>query len=408
MTPVLRASLLPLLCAAPLAAQTVDAPAGKPDTSRAAARPPTAPNGTPPATAHPAAAPSTTNPGATGSRSTTAPITPAPRASATTAPPLPVAPRPPILGTATTHASVSPAENGCTIRDITRLGRNPTPGELRCRYHARGPGKFGLLSYLDVPVYQPLTPQPGTHVVGVPGMPHPLPGESYEQWEWRVLRSTFGPAVRSVHREMELLDPIFASKLMQFERELRARGVRAVRRETWRSAERQAYIFQQGRSRPGPISTTTLTSWHNRVDRMGRPAARAADYDVSPRDLPLFHQVAAQLGIEGYGADSNDPGHVYLPDTDAAAGMEIAVLRLVPRVAHVTLETGRPYDERPIPGMPNYWRELTADFLSLWRAFPATEVRALTPPQLSTLRAPKPPPPPPPPPVPDRRRGRRH
>ncbi|HSU14708.1 hypothetical protein [Longimicrobium sp.] len=344
MTPVFRAALLPLLCAAPLAAQTAAAPpngSGPPDTSRAAVRP------------------------------------------------------------------AAPAPNGCTIPDITKLRRNPTPSELRCRYRARGPGRFGLLSYLDVPVYQPRTPQPGTHIVGVPGMPHPLPGESYEQWEWRVLRSTFGPGVRGVHREMQLLDPVFASRLVQFERELRARGVRAVRRETWRSPERQAYFFQQGRSRPGPISTTTLTSWHNRVDRMGRPAARAADYEVAPRDLPLFHQIAAQVGIEGYGADSNDPGHVYLPDTDAAAGMEIAVLRLLPRVPHVTLETGRPSDETPIPGMPNYWRELTSLFLSRWVAFPAVEVRPVPTPRLTALRAPKLPPPPPPP-APRGRRGRRH
>jgi hypothetical protein len=355
-TPVFRASLLPLLCAAPLAAQTVPVPgSGPPDTSRAATRP-----AAPPVPTRPAAVP-----------------TPA------------------------------VALNGCMIPDITRLRRNPTAAELRCRYHARGPGRFGLLSYLDVPVYQPVTPQPGTHIVGVPGMPHPLPGESYEQWEWRILRSTFGPGVRGVHREMELLDPIFASRLMQFERELRAHGVRAVRRETWRSPERQAYIFQQGRSRPGPISTSTLTSWHNRVDRMGRPAGRAADYEVSARDLPLFHQIAQQVGIEGYGADSNDPGHVYLPDTDAANGMEIAVLRLLPRVPHVTLETGRPYDEQPIPGMPNYWRELTSIFLSRWVAYPAVEVRPLAVPALAPLRAPARPPPPPPP-VTTRRRGRRH
>jgi hypothetical protein len=310
---------------------------------------------------------------------------------------------PPLAGR---QMGAATSASACTIADITKLGRNPTASELRCRYHARGPGRFGLLSYLDVPVYQPKTPQPGTHVVGVPGMPHPLSGESYEQWEWRILRSTFGPAVRGVHREMELLDPIFASRLMQFERELRAHGVHAIRRETWRSPERQAYIFQQGRSRPGPIATTTLTSWHNRVDRMGRPAARAADYEVSPRDLPLFHQIAAQVGIDGYGADSNDPGHVYLPDTEAASGMEIAVLRLLPRVPHVTLETGRPYDEQPIPGMPRYWHDLTADFLSRWTAFPTVELRPLSVPALTEIRAPKPPPPPPP--AEPRRRGRRH
>ncbi|HEX8903734.1 MAG TPA: hypothetical protein VF771_02690, partial [Longimicrobiaceae bacterium] len=132
-----------------------------------------------------------------------------------------------------------------------------------------------------------------------------------------------------------------------------------------------------------------------------------ADYAVAARDLPIFHQVAAELVLETYGADSNDPGHVYLPDTESASGMEVAVLRLLPRVPHVTLETGRPYDEQPIPGMPNYWRELTADFLSLWRAFPTVELRALPTAQLSAIRAPRPPPPPPPP-LTQSRRGRRH
>lgn len=272
--------------------------------------------------------------------------------------------------------------------------------ELRCRYGARGPGRFGLLSYLDIPVYQPRTPQPGTHVVGVPGMPHPAPGESYEQWEWRVLRTPYGAAARDVHRETELLDPVFASRIIAFERALRAHGVAARRRETWRSPERQAYVFQQGRSRPGPIATSTLTSWHNRVDRLGHAAARAVDYDVAPGDLPRFYQLADSLGIEGYGADSNDPGHVYLPDTDAATGMELAVLRLLPRVPYVTLETGRPYDEQPIPGMPRYWRELTALFISRWEGFANPDVTLpRVDPGPVTVRAGRLPPPPPPPPA---------
>src|SRR5215218_4084721 len=315
---------------------------------------------------------------------------------------------PPAVARAQASSTTSGGMEGCTIRDITRLGRNPTPGELRCRYAARGPGRFGLLSYLDVAVYQPRTPQPGTHVVGVPGMPRPAPGESYEQWEWRVLRTTYGPSARTIHRETELLDPVFASRLLEFERRLRQRGVRASRRETWRAPERQAFIFQQGRSRPGPIATSTLTSWHNRVDRLGRPSARAADYAVAPRDLPLFHQVAAELVLETYGADSNDPGHVFLPDTEAATGMEVAVLRLLPRVPHVTLETGRPYDERPIPGMPNYWRELTALFITRWEPWAKTDVAlaAVAPGAIRPPPAPPPPPQPAPPPV-RGRRGRR-
>jgi hypothetical protein len=257
-----------------------------------------------------------------------------------------------------------PLVNPCSVRPIERLGRNPTPSELRCRYNARGPGRFGLLSYLDVPVYQPATPLPGTHVVGVPGMPHPDPGESYEHWEWRVLRTVFGSEVRRTYREMDLLDPIFASKLRRMEQALAGRGVRVRRRETWRAPQRQAWLFQQGRSRPGFFATSTLTSWHCRVDRLGRAAGRAADYDVAPSQMPAFHAAAAEMGLESYGADSNDPGHVYLPDTDAAAGLELAVLRLIPRVPHVTLATGRPDGELQPLGALARWRQLTQIFIS--------------------------------------------
>jgi hypothetical protein len=292
-----------------------------------------------------------------------------------------------------TEPAARPPINPCTVRPIERLGRNPTPDELRCRYRAMGPGRFGLLSYLDVPVYQPATPLPGTHVVGVPGMPHPDPGESYEHWEWRILRTVFGAEVRRTYREMELLDPVFASKLRRMEQTLAGRGVRVYRRETWRSPQRQAWIFQQGRSRPGTFATSTLTSWHCRVDRLGRAAGRAADYNVAPSQMPAFHRAAAEAGLESYGADSNDPGHVYLPDTDAAAGLELAVLRLIPRVPHVTLATGRPEGE-PL-GALHRWRQLAQTFIAeSFTPLPAADVvRATFPPVGVIRRAPPPPPP---------------
>jgi hypothetical protein len=262
------------------------------------------------------------------------------------------------------HSSAPRTWEECGIAGLQNLKRNPTAAELRCRFGGSGPGEFGLLSYLDVPVYRPVTPLPGTHIVGVPGMPHPAPGESYEQWEWRVLRTTFGPSVRSVQNDLAQLDPVFESMIRRFERELRTRGVYARRRETYRTAERQAWLFQQGRSRQGSFATTTLTSWHSRVDRLGRPAARAADYEVAGGSLPRFHAVAAEIGLQSYGADSNDPGHVYLPDTDAAVGIELAVLRLLPRVMHVTLATGRPEGEWQPRGAAEEWRRRTRDFIS--------------------------------------------
>lgn len=252
----------------------------------------------------------------------------------------------------------------CGIQSIETLRRNPSAAEMRCRFDATGPGAFGLLSYQDVPVYRPLTPLPGTHTVGVPGMPRPALGESYEAWEWRVLRTTYGPFVRNVQNDLMQLDPVFMSMIRRFEAELRRRGISARRRETYRTAERQAWLFQQGRVRPGPFATTTLTSWHSRVDRLGRPAARAADYNVSGGNLPRFHALAAEIGLQSYGADSNDPGHVYLPDTDAATGTELAILRTLPRVMHVTLATGRPEGEWQPPRAVENWRRMTREFVS--------------------------------------------
>ena len=256
------------------------------------------------------------------------------------------------------------AWSDCGMPPPEEMRRTPIAAEMRCRYNAVGPGAFGLLTYLDVPVYRPATPLPGTHVVGVPGMPHPVPGESYEAWEWRMLRTVFGAEVRRVRNDPAELDPVFLSMIRRFERALAARGVRARRREAYRTAARQAWVFQQGRVRPGPIATTTLTSWHTRVDRLGRPAARAADYHVSPAHLPRFHQVAAEIGLHSYGADSHDPGHVYLPDTDAASGLEIAILRTLPRVMHVTLATGRPEGEYQPRGAAERWRARTREFVA--------------------------------------------
>lgn len=233
----------------------------------------------------------------------------------------------------------------CGLANLPALGRDPLPGELACLYGGRGPGRFGLLSYLDVPVYQPRTPLPGTHVIGIPGLPAPAPGESYEGWEWRVLNTGYGPEVRRAYNGLELLDPVVASKIVRFERALAEAGIRARRRETFRTPERQAFIFQQGRSRPGPVATTTLTSWHCRMDAVGRPAGRAVDYDVPGSQLPRFHQIAQDVGLQGYGSDSNDPGHVYYVGSEWLTGTEVAVMRMMPRVPHVTLATARPTDE---------------------------------------------------------------
>jgi hypothetical protein len=240
---------------------------------------------------------------------------------------------------------------------------NPSEAELRCRWGITGEGRFGLVSYSDVPVYQPTTPMPGTHIVGVPGLTGPRPGESFEAWEWRMLRTEFGPEARTPQTDLELLHPFAASRIMRLEKALRAEGIPVVRLETWRSPDRQAHLFQQGRSRPGPLATATLTSWHCQYDAQGIPAGRAVDYRVPWSQMKRFHEIVDSLGLASFGADSNDPGHVYLPLPEAVDDMEIVLLRLLPRVPVVTLATGIPVDQ-PVPaGGRAALRRAVADFV---------------------------------------------
>lgn len=251
--------------------------------------------------------------------------------------------------------------------------RDPLPGELRCRHGVWGPGRFGLLAYADVPVYQPQTPLPGTHTAGVPGMPAPARGESFEAWEWRVLRTRFGTDEQRVERSTRLLDPFVAARVLRLERRLAEEGIPARRRETWRSPFRQAFLFQQGRSRPGPLATATLTSWHCATDAAGGPAGRAVDYNVPSGRLGRFHEIAAEVGLFSFGADSNDPGHVFLPPE--LPGPEIAMLRLLPRVREVTLATGRPADE----AVDAVTRSLHRAALKRWLAAPFAPLPELRP-----------------------------
>ncbi len=270
-------------------------------------------------------------------------------------------------------ASLQAEVPACALTDFTALRRDPTPGELRCRYGVSGPGRFGLAEYMDVPVYQPATPLPGTHVVGVPGLPGPRRGESFEAWEWRVLRTEFGPEARRVHRGLDVLQPRFAERIVRLEQSLSAEGIRFGRRETWRHPERQAFLFQQGRSRPGPLATSTLTSWHSRVERDGRPAGSAVDYDVPGSQMRRFHEIVREVGLESYGADSNDPGHVFLPGEESVSGAEVAMLRIVPRVPVVTLATGRPVTESVTRAALAELREAVRELVSLPRPAPRVE-----------------------------------
>jgi hypothetical protein len=265
----------------------------------------------------------------------------------------------------------------CQETNFQEIGRNPSRAELRCRHGVTGPGRFGLLSYADVPVYQPATPMPGTHLIGVPGQARPQPYETFEEWEWRVLGMRFGADVHEVHRDLETLHPDVADRIRSLEARLATEGIRFSRRETWRSPRRQAYLFQQGRSRPGPLATATLTSWHAQMDEWGRPAGRAVDYDVPGSSMKRFHEIAAEFGLMSFGDDSNDPGHVFLPLVDALPPPELALLRTIPRVPEVTLATGLPVDRRLPPGGRDALRTAVVSFAAA----------PFTPPPLPSLAA---------------------
>ncbi|MBA2670505.1 MAG: hypothetical protein H0U67_09055 [Gemmatimonadetes bacterium] len=245
-----------------------------------------------------------------------------------------------------------------------RFERNPSREEILCRYGVAGPGRFGLLAHQDVPVYQPATPMPGTHLAGVPGHAQPKPWETFEEWEWRVHRTDYPAHTRVAQQSLELLAPQAAARIMVLERRLTVEGIHFTRRETWRSPDRQAYLFQQGRSRPGAIATATLTSWHGQMDEQGRPAGRAVDYTVAPSRMRRFHQIANELGLSSYGADSNDPGHVYLPTNESIEAAEVQMLRLLPRVPVVTLATGLPVDRRLPAGGRVQLREAVSNWVS--------------------------------------------
>lgn len=251
----------------------------------------------------------------------------------------------------------------CGPLDLEAMRVNPTATELKCHFGVTGPGRFGLLSYVDVPVYQPATPMPGTHLIRVPGHARPTFMETFERWEWRVHRTRYGPDARVVHRSLDLLAPALAERITALEQRMRDENISFVRRETWRSFARQAYLFQQGRSRPGPLATTTLTSWHSAMSVDGRPAGRAVDYDIAARNLERFHQLAAEAGLHSFGHESHDPGHVFLPNLEDIPAIDIAVLRTLPRVPEVTLATGLPSDRNLPPGGRDAVRRTLAEFV---------------------------------------------
>lgn len=114
---------------------------------------------------------------------------------------------------------------------------------------------------------------------------------------------------RRVERGMERLDPEFRSRLTRVVERMRAEHGHEVKVvETLRPQERQDFLYEQGRTRSGPVVTWTRSSNHTR--------GRAADVMIdgtynNPKGYARLAEVAVEEGLRTLGP--KDPGHVELP-----------------------------------------------------------------------------------------------
>lgn len=65
-----------------------------------------------------------------------------------------------------------------------------------------------------------------------------------------------------VYRGLDKLQPEMRTRVDDFIKNVNSRGISIVITETWRSQERQEYLYSLGRTRPGNIVTWTLQSKH--------------------------------------------------------------------------------------------------------------------------------------------------
>jgi hypothetical protein len=159
--------------------------------------------------------------------------------------------------------------------------------------------------------------------IDVMPLPMPLPGElaavaaATVAADGPAASATVDPPARPAvertvtvpSRSLDALAPEFRSRLDRVITRMRnefGHDVQLV--ETGRSPERQAWLFAQGRTRPGPVVTWTQQSAHLTGD--------AADVIVDGRwrDEQAYgrlHRIANEEGLRTLGA--RDPGHLELP-----------------------------------------------------------------------------------------------
>lgn len=121
--------------------------------------------------------------------------------------------------------------------------------------------------------------------------------------------------VGAVSRELEALDPALRAALERVIARMRAEyGHEVTLVEGVRSPERQAALYAQGRTTPGPVVTWTIASRHL--------TGRAADLMVdggwtNMEGYERLQRIAAEEGLQVLGM--RDPGHVELPEGRGAS-----------------------------------------------------------------------------------------
>ncbi len=128
-----------------------------------------------------------------------------------------------------------------------------------------------------------------------------------QQYEDLVLarpRNLFSQDVQKATNSLDVLEPDVKTRFEQLREAARREGINLGVNETRRSQERQDWLFQQGRSRPGPIVTWTLTSDHREGRALDLRAPNQKGYEW------LWNN-AERFGFKSMG--EIDPGHIYVP-----------------------------------------------------------------------------------------------
>lgn len=108
-------------------------------------------------------------------------------------------------------------------------------------------------------------------------------------------------SIKTANRDVKSLKPLAQEAFNLFMEECKKQGVKVFATEFHRSSQRQAYLYEQGRTRPGKIVTNTLNSNHSN--------AMAWDVAVSPpkalydnAEIAKAGAIAMSLGIEWGGS----------------------------------------------------------------------------------------------------------